>query len=309
MTTPELIEFYYNQTRDQEELPRDLDEFSIIVGDPGDMGSKGGVRVIQLEDPGQYGRVSVRGRTVKTSNVLSIEFGPPFWKDEVVIDGQKLQLAVDTASSDSLVSVRLSGSTWVVQLLGTADESPSRRSRQLGSMTAILRTHGPFIIKHSGTANTSHLALQVSRNLHQYFHADTIIATNNTKTTFVNITSNVITVAMGDELEGAATDSPIQVSSSGVSLRDSRGREKLYDEARGAAWLRPLDGERLELVLWGADDQGLRQAARLVPMLTGVGQPDFVVLSEEAKWKGVDGALAMGFFDSQWQITASSFIS
>ena len=34
MTTPELIEFYYNQTRDQEELPRDLDEFSTIVGDP-----------------------------------------------------------------------------------------------------------------------------------------------------------------------------------------------------------------------------------------------------------------------------------
>lgn len=44
-------------------------------------------------------------------------------------------------------------------------------------------------------------------------------------------------------------------------------------------------------------------------MLTGVGQPDFVVLSEEAKWKGLEGTLALGFFGPQWQITASSFVS
>jgi hypothetical protein len=43
-------------------------------------------------------------------------------------------------------------------------------------------------------------------------------------------------------------------------------------------------------------------------MVTGVGQPDFVVLGESAKWKGIEGALAMGFFDSTWEVTPSSVI-
>lgn len=51
----------------------------------------------------------------------------------------------------------------------------------------------------------------------------------------------------------------------------------------GALFLRPLDGERLELVVWGADVAGLEHAARLVPALTGVGQPDFVILSAKCR--------------------------
>ena len=309
MTTPELVRFYYNQARNNDTLPRELDEFSIAVGDPGDMGSKSGVKVTQLEDAGQYGRVDVRGRTVKTSNVLSIEFGPPFWKDTVIIDGQTLKLASAATSTDIPVNVRLSGNIWAMDTVSTAGESPSRQGRQLGSMTAILRTHGPIVIEHSGTANTSHLALQVSRNLHQYFRADTVILGSLTKRESCNVTGNVIHLAIGDTFEIAVANFPVRVSSSWISVRDSRGREQRYDDARGAAWLQPLEGERLKLVLWGADDEGLRQAVRLVPMLTGVGQPDFVVLGEEAKWKGVEGALALGFFDSQWNVTASSFVS
>ncbi|KAJ4340596.1 hypothetical protein N0V95_007444 [Ascochyta clinopodiicola] len=309
MTTPELVEFYHNQTRSQEELPRDMDEFSIVVGDPGDMGSKGGVKVTQLEDPGQYGRVYVQGRVVKTSNVLSIEFSPPFWKDSIVVDGQTLESAANTANPHAPVNARFSDNTWIVEAGGTIGQSSSRRGRQLGSMAAILRTQGPIIIHHPGTVKTSHLALQVSRNLHQYFRADTIILSNTARATSTSGKNNAVVLVLGDNFKGAVPDFPIQISASGISLRDNRGREQQYETARGAAWLQPLKGERLELVLWGADDEGLRQAARLVPLLTGVGQPDFVVLGEEAMWKGIEGALAMGFFDSQWQVAASSFVS
>ncbi|KAJ4378997.1 hypothetical protein N0V86_005874 [Didymella sp. IMI 355093] len=309
MTTPPLVDFYYNFTRTTEKLPRELGEFSIVVADPGDMSGKAGVRVRQLEDPGQYGRVHVQGRRVRTSNVLSIEFGPPFWKDTVVIDGQTLDLANAAVDNHTTINVRLSSNSWAIDEVGATDESIGRRGRQLGSMTAILRTHGPFIIEHSGSVNTSHLALQVSRNLYQYFHADTIVLSNATDTASTNATSNVIRLAVGDGPASTNPDFPIKVSTSGASLRDSRGREQLYDDARGAAWLRPLDGERLELVLWGADDDGLSLAARVVPMLTGVGQPDFVILGEEMKWKGIEGALALGFFNSQWEVTASSFVS
>jgi hypothetical protein len=43
-------------------------------------------------------------------------------------------------------------------------------------------------------------------------------------------------------------------------------------------------------------------------MLTGVGQPDFVVFGGSAKWRGIEGVLAMGFFDSEWKVTASSVV-
>ncbi|KAF3050665.1 hypothetical protein E8E11_008558 [Didymella keratinophila] len=294
MTTPPLVGFYYNVTRSTEKLPRTLDEFDLVVGDPGDMSSKGGVRVTQLEDPGQYGRVY---------------FGPPFWKDTVLVDGQILDLASAAANNGSPVSARLSGNNWVIDAVGATDDSTGRHGRQLGSMTAIIRSHGPFIIEHPGTDNTSHLALQISRNLYQYFHADAVILGNATTTATANATGNVIRLAVGDGPASADSDFPIQVSTSGASLRDSRGREQMYDDARGAAWLQPLDGERLELVLWGVDYGGLAQAARLIPMLTGVGQPDFIILGEETKWKGIEGALALGFFNSQWHVTASSFVS
>lgn len=37
-------------------------------------------------------------------------------------------------------------------------------------------------------------------------------------------------------------------------------------------------------------------AARLVPMLTGVGQPDFEIDDMMMSWKGTGGELATGFF-------------
>jgi hypothetical protein len=70
-----------------------------------------------------------------------------------------------------------------------------------------------------------------------------------------------------------------------------------------------LENERLELVLWGSDVERLSQVSRLVPTVTGVGQPDFVVLGESARWKGIEGALAMGFFDHAWTVTPSSVVS
>ncbi|KAH7392819.1 hypothetical protein BKA66DRAFT_456959 [Pyrenochaeta sp. MPI-SDFR-AT-0127] len=305
MTTPELVEFYYEQTRNQDVLPRKLTEFHIVVGDPGDMGAKGGIRVTHLKDPGQYGRVSVKGHTIKTSNVQSLEFDPILWSGAITLNGQNLQLAQSVIASGSPVHVYISGDTWSIGALHKADMKPQRHTRQLGSMTALLRTKGPFVIHQPHSTNTSHLALQISRNLHQYFQADSVI----TNSLPLNSSGNVITLAVGFSLEGLSSDFPIHVTDSGISIRDHQGREQRYgEEARGAAFLRPLEGERLDLVLWGADLQGLQQAARMVPMLTGVGQPDFVLFGESARWKGIEGALAMGFFDSNWEVTASSVV-
>ncbi|KAI8943471.1 hypothetical protein NX059_001476 [Plenodomus lindquistii] len=310
MTTPELLEFYKKQVDNQEVLPRKSPQFTIVVGDPGDMGSKNGIKILHLLDPGQYGRVDVKGHTIRTSNIQNLEFDPTLWTGSMEIDGQDLTLAVDEGAVHPKTPVRFTkaGSVWTLASPHSMAAQYPRNGRQLGSMTAILRTRGAFVIRHPGSTNTSHLALQISRNLQQYFQADAEIVSPGTFVVPENTTGNVISLAVGHSLNDDGR-SAIRVDRSGMTIRNHVGHDQHYgEEARGAAFLRPLEEERLELVLWGADDEGLRQAARIVPMLTGVGQPDFVVFGESAKWRGIEGVLAMGFFDAEWKVTASSML-
>ena len=105
---------------------------------------------------------------------------------------------------------------------------------------------------------------------------------------------------------------PIRIlGSQGIGVRNSKGHETVYQmqSGLGAILLRPLPNECLELVIWGFDKIGLQLAARLLPMLTGVGQPEFVVVSEKCAWKGPDGVLAMGSFDCNWDLSEMAYIS
>jgi hypothetical protein len=305
MTTPELVDFYYSQTQNEDALPRKLQEFTLVVGDPGDMGSKGGLRVLQLHDPGQYGKVEVKGHVVETTNVLSIEFDPMLWKDAVTINGVPINSAeLGTSISLDAAGIKISSD------IDRRDTNTARRhGRQLGSMTAILRTQGPFVIRHPGSAETSRVALQISRNMHQYFQADAAIFSSLSNSSIANTSGNIITLTINATMPDLSPEHPIQIGSSGCSIIDHQNRKQDYGPAaRGAAFLRPAGGERLELVIWGSDEAGLQQAARITPMITGVGQPDFVVFGKSAEWRGIEGVLAMGFFDANWKVTASSVV-
>lgn len=153
------------------------------------------------------------------------------------------------------------------------------------------------------------MALQVSRNLYQYFGADSDIVAGPLHGALIS--GNVITLALGtDELPTPLPSHPISISrESGVVIDRRNTSKKTYaiQDGLGIIFLRPITAERLELVIWGFDDNGLRRAARLMPMLTGVGQPDFVVVGKRMAWKGAAGALAMGSFDSLWQISEAPF--
>jgi hypothetical protein len=94
MTTDPMKSFYHAQSASNASIPRKVDEFAMVVGDPGDTGSKGGIRVLNLEDPGQYGKLNVKGRTITTSNILSIELdGEVLGLDGVTVDGHELALS------------------------------------------------------------------------------------------------------------------------------------------------------------------------------------------------------------------------
>ena len=186
-----------------------------------------------------------------------------------------------------------------------------RYGTQLGSLDSILRSRGPFkiVVPDPGTA-TARVALQISRNLFQYFTADTEIVSF-AAPKFDG--GNHIRVEVGEHLSRSTLKShPITVEkNTGIAVRDSLGmrREYAFKEGLGAIFLRPLPNERLEMVVWGYDTNGLSHAARLVPTITGVGQPDFVVVSRKCAWKGMGGTLAMGFFDSFWNVSRASFLA
>ncbi len=184
-----------------------------------------------------------------------------------------------------------------------------RGRRQLGGLEAILRSTGTFTIKHQGH-QTRRTALHTARNLYQYFSADARIEHMHANSS--GQPGNVISVATGMELPKSLLHGfPIQLTANkALSIRDSDGQQRLYSgDGLSAIFLRPLGGERLELVIWGTDSDSMAVAARLVPMLTGVGQPDFVILGNSCRWKGVEGALAMGFFNHAWNVSKSSFFA
>jgi len=124
---------------------------------------------------------------------------------------------------------------------------------------------------------------------------------------------NLITVAIGSNLpESPFSGFPIRVTPPGeLTIRDGNGKAKRYSAEDGLAaiFLRPMEDERLEIVVWGVNEEDLALAARLMPMMTGVGQPDFIILSKRARLKGVDGVTAMGFFGHMWNVTQTSFFT
>ena len=189
-----------------------------------------------------------------------------------------------------------------------------RQKNQMGGLNAILHSTGPFLIRHNGD-DAGQIASQIAQNLYQYLKADSDISSASDSWESNDLdsaaeSSNVITVATGTRIGDSVQEFPIQVSEGGISLTKANGRTVTIpsEDNPSAIYLRPLAGGRTELVIWGAQKDSTAMAARLVPILPGVGQPDFVVLSESCRWKGVGGVLAMGYFDYQWRISEASYI-
>jgi len=331
MSTSPLRKFYADILDLQAELPRIPQSFRIVIANPADMGPRGGLVVDQLRISGQLGKIDVsRGAstwTITTSNIRRFHFessSSAALPLEIVIDGNRLGVSLDERSFDCWVVRSLSGH-WQVsivllqrsfhELTFQISHDPDwhleeRHGAQLGPLDSILRTSGPFLIRQL-SMEASEIALQVSRNLFQYFRADTEVVGG--KDHGNSARGNVITVAMGRDFPRSVRPHfPIDlIEKKGISIRNSSDRRTVFgfQEGLGAIFLRPLPNERLELIVWGFDSLGLRLAARLLPMLTGVGQPEFIIVSNRCAWEGAGGVLAMGSFDNFWNVSETSFVS
>ncbi|KAI9877754.1 MAG: hypothetical protein M1830_002919 [Pleopsidium flavum] len=318
MTTAPLRGFYEHYLDRGQDLPELPMIFSIVIANPGDMGSRGGIMVDQLMSPDQYGRIHVertassRVWILKTCNILRFHVSH-------LLQGGGISLQIDESPDLFLVDeTQEDGAGFRKSRDGIWRESdtkgwPSvkeRHGRQLGALNALLSSQARFSVVTNGDG-THNVALQISRNLFQYYAADSTVVDQIPKAS--GNSGNVINVLFGPEPKLLRLDSyPISIEhGSGISIRDASGVKAIYafEKGLGAVFLRPMPEERLELVIWGLDESGLRQAARLVPMLTGVGQGDFVIVSKRCLWTGVQGALAMGFLDHTWNVTKASYLA
>ena len=317
MTTDPLKEFYNQHLRaNVSKPPFTLRDFSLVVADARDMGPKRGLKILQLRVPGQLGKIEVsfdaftRSCVLRTSNVIGLSIPQFLWECESIqIDDQAIYVPATHSLSSQIVLLH---GRWQ-----TEDNSRFQLpftpalTDQPGTMDAILGTPGTLsIVAHSVAAKR--IALQISRNFCQYLAADTEITANFEDA--LHGPGNAISVAIAEDLPPSLWDDlPIRIEKNRVWIRRPDETRVSYSDAPGfglaAIFIRPLGRDRFEIVVWGADEESLEVAARLVPMMTGTGQPDFIILDRRMLWKGVAGTLSLGFYGQLWTISASSYFS
>ena len=195
----------------------------------------------------------------------------------------------------------------------TAWKKKERSGKQLGALDAFLNTRAHFtiVLPPLYRRNSYHLklAVELANNLYQYFAAESAIIEDYRPSTTLDGNAVFLDNYDATSLGQLTANFPIRITDESISLRDTRGRGTTFRKGPGVGsiFIHPLGEDRLALVILGSDEDGLRTAARLVPLRTGVGQPDFVILGREAAWKGTQGVLAMGQFDSDWQISTAFF--
>jgi len=310
MTTSPLQKFYRRILIENQDHNKDVvSSLTIVSANPGDTTSKHGFHITHLADPGRLGKLDVQVQPdtihITTSNIESFTIKRA--KIECLhlsVDGQDVAVSGKEASSVRHFTKAPNG-VWRTND-STSNQEPPRSGPQLGRLEAILASRGTIRLRSNGD-EAARIALQVSRSLHQYFGADAEISDGGGEAG----PGNIITILQGEDVPGGHLLSyPIEIHKKTIVVRDDAGMVRRYaGDGISAIFLRPLPDERLELVMWGGDEASLRRAARMMPLVTGVGQPEFIILSRESAWKGLEGVLAMGFLDSHWNATRSSFFS
>ncbi|KAL4879998.1 hypothetical protein BJY04DRAFT_208288 [Aspergillus karnatakaensis] len=322
--TSRLLRFYEKSLRlKKNNIP---EYYTINIPPLGDSICRG-ICVDQLQSPDRFGRLHVQRNIrqgiwqLRTQNIHRFHIAARvcgFQRHIVlVLEDADTQFKITATECESTWFVRDADERWTSSRQIRWQAISQRYGRQVGALDAILRTLGSFTIR-TCSAGTDQVALQICRNLLQYFAADSSI-TAECSPLNETMPGNVITLSLANEVSHSTFSGyPIRVSNRRViihqgcspaqieasenwHIRPDQNCQKFTFEpkpAMGALFLHPLGNERLELIIWGTDLDGLKQVARLVPTLTGAGQPEFVILGGNSRWKGHAGLDAAGHLTS-----------
>lgn len=132
MTTQPLREFYQNILGGGSDLPQLPRSFTIVIANPADMGSRGGIIVDQLCDPNQLGKIAVATSSttdtwvLTTSNILRFHFSTTcsskLAAHDIVIDKTSIRLPLGHGKRMYWL-VHTEGGSWHVS--GVLGNQPS----------------------------------------------------------------------------------------------------------------------------------------------------------------------------------------
>ncbi|KAF2672220.1 hypothetical protein BT63DRAFT_191683 [Microthyrium microscopicum] len=320
IATETNLQKFYNKVLANPRIPtlQEVEHFEIIAADPGEMSGRFGIRVLYLQEQGRLGKLKISRNKIRNTwrfvpeNIMVMEIEADSGIGSVLIEDFSTPEDREFEKSGGKRVFRRQRESGVWTVSTDPAYPPTRALDQFGGLTAILRgPKQPFII-HAVNDMLFDLALQVSRNLNNYLAANTDIKTPSSGNRSTP-NGHKITLALGSELPPVdfqfpeGVEFPVRVSprnSSHLEFRSPSGRWRpaVPDQGEvGAIFLRPSKQHGLELVIWGSNLGLAEQAARLVPMITGTGQPDWILCQKEMKWKGLDGC-EVGWFNAWWEI-------
>ncbi|RUS24106.1 hypothetical protein BC938DRAFT_474122, partial [Jimgerdemannia flammicorona] len=240
--------------------------------------------------------------TLKTTNIRRFKFvndEPRVIKRrgeirKVVVDGFRFT-AEDVVGKGGWFE-RLEGVEWKFSTspIWLATE---RHPRTYGPAHQIFESHRPLLIVTPPRAEYVHVAQKVAHDWYLYGRGDAVIFRDHDWTL--------------DKLirQGEYEGNLVLVGGPGENVITRKVLVKRGSS--GIIFLHPWKSDHLALVIAGLDDDGLRQAARLLPKRTGMMVPDWdrggpwgsdvpgiymfaVITGPEMDWKGVGGILGAG---------------
>ncbi|KAJ3034657.1 hypothetical protein HDV00_004796 [Rhizophlyctis rosea] len=313
------------------ELPPLPTAFSLSTLNPASTGSKGGIRILQLEVPFRLGTIRVHQNgdqwVLNTTNVRRFGFVADSRQDGLKrwsVDGTNFEKPPSVSGKSYLLG---DDGVWKIadDMLWISEE---RHFSTYGPAIHIFDQ--PFIIVIPSTNSTRmvnyrKIAQHLSTSWYLFGRGGTQIVRD--VDVLDGIAAQYNMLVLGGPEDNLFTKKRQPGIESMVKFTASGGFEigtrKYEDPGTGILFLAPSPTRtRMGLFIAGTDEDGLLRAAWTVPFRTGLQVPDYIVLGEEygdpstgwtagdgapfggAGTKGAGGVLAAGYWSNKWDFDA-----
>eukprot|EP00742_Colponemidia_sp_Colp-10_P005048 GILJ01005393.1.p1 GENE.GILJ01005393.1~~GILJ01005393.1.p1 ORF type:complete len:925 (+),score=98.11 GILJ01005393.1:392-2776(+) len=310
------------------------DSFTMITMNPASSGTKGGVKILQLQIPYRLARISVDIKdsvwSVRTENVR--RFGIQKWPQRpfpgfITVNGQPVKKWSATTdwpnfhlclhkvepTSESILQHGSGDVEWKI-CEGFDWQKGERGPSQYGPARQVLE--GPLSIIYGTNGSSAdvqvyqQLAIGLSSDLYMQGRFGVSVYADEEIPHEIAATTNVIMIGRIkhdsiSRIEGAAsalTSVPVSIQdggSNGFGCIVLSGMS-MCNAGLGIQYLSPWANYKLALLISGTDVHGVKRAAKLFPKKSGLEVPDFVITDPSFGAVGAGGILAAGYWSNHW---------
>jgi hypothetical protein len=237
-----------------------------------------------------------------TKNVALLKLDLDSLKDlrQVDIDGQKIEI---TKAEKQLV-LSQQGDKWSVE---KGVDSRGKNASRGGPFVTVFNHRVMFVYGTGGGQVAAADAFAAARQLAEAFYyrgnGSIEVIPDTAFNEAATADRNVILFGNADSNSAWATllgDSPIRVGAGSVKV----GQKEMKSDDLCAVFIRPRKGSEIALVAGVAcsGHGGTIAIERLPIAASGVGFPDWMVISADAFTSGVKGVRAAGYFGNDWSL-------